>query len=118
MQRVEADLLREGVKPFPVNQAGLDAYNLWHLIKKRLFCGTSLELTPAELRLAWHRQRLRRARGVLLEMELIRRTESGHYVLGRYCRMDDLTREELLNLHLMREVNLILGSLMPRQNPK
>jgi hypothetical protein len=28
--------------------------------------------------------------------------------------MDDLTREELLNVHLMREVNLILGSLMPK----
>jgi hypothetical protein len=47
-------------------------------------------------------------------MGLIRQTDDGRYVLGRYSRMDDLTREELLNVHLMREVNLILGSLMPK----
>ena len=114
IQRVEADLLEEGVKPFPISQAGLSAYHLWNFIKQRLFRGVSLELTPTELKLAWHRQQLKRARGVLLDMGLIRQTEDDRYVLDRYSFMDDLTREELLNVHLMREANLILGRLMPK----
>ena len=42
IQRVEADLLEEGVKPFPISQAGLSAYHLSNLIKQRLFRGVSL----------------------------------------------------------------------------
>jgi hypothetical protein len=114
MQRVEYDLLEEGVKPFPISQAGLSAYHLWNLIIQRLLRGVLLELTLTELKLPWHRQKLKRARDELLDMGLIRQTDDGRYVLGRYSRMDDLTREELLNVHLMREVNLILGSLMPK----
>lgn len=62
MQRVEADLLEEGVKPFPISQAGLSAYHLWNLIIQRLLRGVLLELTLTELKLPWHRQKLKRAR--------------------------------------------------------
>jgi hypothetical protein len=67
-RQFEAELLQDGVKPYPISQSGLDAYNLWKLIKSRLFRGLSLELSPTELKLSWHRQRLKRARCVLMDM--------------------------------------------------
>jgi len=114
IRQAEADLLREGVKPFPITQPGLDAYKLWHLIKPRLLRGLSLELTPTNLRVDWHRQKLKRARDVLVDLELIRPTQNGSYVLGRYSRLDDLTREGLLDVHIVREVHLILGTLLKK----
>jgi len=118
IQQAEADLLREGVKPFPITQPGLDAYKLWHLIKQRLLRGLSLELTPTKLRLDWHRQKLKRARDVLVDLELIRQTQNGRYVLGRYNRLDDIMREDLLSVHAAREVWLMMGRLIQSQKPR
>jgi len=118
MVRIEADLLSDGLKPFPINQAGLDAYYLWRLMRRRLLRGTCLEVTSAELKLNWHRQRLKRARDTLVEMQLIRRGVDGRYRLGRYSAIDEIVREQMLDFYVLEEVVLVLGTLMPKSKTR
>src|ERR1043165_7282331 len=81
IRTVEADLRDQGLKLFPNTRAGHHAQLLWRMIKQHLFRGGAVQISGSVLTLDCHREELRRARQVLVEIELIRRRPDGLYVL-------------------------------------
>jgi hypothetical protein len=112
IKQLEADLADQGLKLFPNTRAGQRAHLLWCRIREPLIRGVGVQITASTLRLRWHRQELKRARDVLVEMRLIRTRADGLYVLGTYDPVDELAREASLDLRLMEGVLGALGGLM------
>jgi hypothetical protein len=94
IRAVQTRLLDEGVRLFPSARAGHHAQLLWRKIKQHLLRGGAVQITASVLKMDWHREELRRARNVLIEMELIRRRSDGLYALGRYDWLDEEVREQ------------------------
>jgi hypothetical protein len=106
IRQVEADLYEEGVKLFPSTRAGHHAQLLQHLLR-----GGAVQITASVLKLEWHREELKRARNVLIEMELIRQRTDGIYVLGRYDWLDEEVRERFSELKVVEELLVALSSV-------
>jgi hypothetical protein len=68
--------------------------------------------------LEWHREELKRARNVLIEMELIKRRQDGLYVLGRYDRFDELVRDSVFDLMLVEAVLVGLSAFLPKSKTR
>jgi hypothetical protein len=118
IRELEADLQDQGLKLFPNTRAGHDAQVLWRRIKQHLFRGGAVQITASALRLSWHREELRRARNVLIGMELIKRRSDDLYVLGRYDQLDALVRDRFLELRAVEAVMVALNGLVnPVKNP-
>jgi hypothetical protein len=114
IRELEADLHQQGVKLFPNTRAGHDAQVLWRKIKQHLFRGGAVQITASSLKLTLHREELRRARNVLVDMELIKRRPDGLYVLGRYDWLDEEVRDRFSELKVLEEVMVAFASLMPK----
>jgi hypothetical protein len=112
IRRIEADLVEQGVWLFPYSESGRRAYRLWHQIKQHLFRGGAVHITTSVLGLSWHREELKRARNVLIEMQLIKRRPDGLYVLGKYDWLDEELRERFSELRVVEEVMITLSGLM------
>jgi hypothetical protein len=84
VRQLEADLVDQGIKLFPNTQVGQRAHSLWGKIKLHLLRGGSVDVRCSTLKLAWHREELRRARSLLVGLQLIRPRSDGLYVLGQY----------------------------------
>jgi hypothetical protein len=112
IREVRGDLTNHGLKLFPATQAGLHAHLLWCHIRQRLFLGGTIGITLSALQLRWHRQELKRARDILVEMELIRPRPDGLYVLGRYARLDDEVRERFVELRAIEKVMVSFDGIM------
>jgi hypothetical protein len=69
---IEADLRGQGVTMFPPTTSGIRAEQLWQKARATLLRGQAIEMTLCGLGLGWHRQELKRARDILVEMGLIR----------------------------------------------
>lgn len=104
VKQVEADLLDQGIKLFPNTRGGEHAHVLWHRIREPLFRGAGVQIAASILGLRWHRQELKRARDILVEMELIRPRPDGLYELGRYDRLDEEVRERFMELKAIEKV--------------
>jgi hypothetical protein len=111
IRQVEADLYEEGVKLFPSTRAGHHAQLLWRKVKQHLLRGGAVQITASVLKLEWHREELKRARNVLIEMELIRQRTDGIYVLGRYDWLDEEVRERFSELKVVEELLVALSSV-------
>ena len=114
IREIEADLHDQGIKLYPPTTAGERARTLWRLIKQRLLRGAAVEITASALKLYWHREELRRARAILIDMELIKPRADGRYVLGRlgpFSRIDELIRDQYLDLKLLEEVVVALDAI-------
>ena len=106
-RKIEADLLDQKIKLYPASTAGERARSLWRHIKQRLLRGAAVEMTASALKLDWHREELRRARAILIGMELIKLRADGRYVLGRlgpFSRIDELIRDQYFDLKLLEDV--------------
>jgi hypothetical protein len=112
VRQLEADLADQGVALFPNTAVGQRAYSLWYKIRPHLLRGGAVEITPSTLSLSWHRQQMKRARDLLVEMRLIRPRPDGRYVIGRYAPLDELARERFLELKLLEGVLVALSGLM------
>jgi hypothetical protein len=112
IRNLEANLLDQGVKLFPSGRSGQHAELLWRKIKRHLFTGGALQITAGVLKLDWHREELRRARNVLIEMELIRLREDGLYVLARYDWLDEEVRDRFSELKVVEEVLIALSGIV------
>ena len=112
VQQLEADLLGQGLSLFPATKAGIQAQRLWKKVKLDIGRGLAIEVTVSALGLDWHRQELKRARDILVEMGLIWQRADGRYVLGQYDQLDELVRDKFLDLKLLEEVAVSLGRLM------
>ena len=102
IREIEADLRDQDIKFYPPTTAGGRARTLWRLIKQRLLRGAAVEITTSALKLKWHREELRRARLILISMELIKPRADGRYVLGRlgpFGKIDELIRDQYLDLN-------------------
>lgn len=93
IRELEANLREQGITLFPLSRDGHRAHLLWQKINQHLFRGGAVQITAGVLNLAWHRQQLKRARQVLVEMELIKRRSDGLYVLGCYDSLDEEVRQ-------------------------
>ena len=112
---IEADLTDQGIKFYPPTTAGERARTLWRHVKQRLLRGAAVEITVSSLKLDLHREELRRARTILTDMELIKPRADGRYVLGRlgpFSKIDELIRDEYLDLKLAEEVVVALSAIM------
>jgi hypothetical protein len=118
VKQVEADLAGQGVALFPSTVVGQRAHSLWLKIRTQLVRGGAVQITPSALGLNWHRQEMKRARHVLVEIDLIRPRVDGLYVLGRYDRLDELARERFLDLKLLEGVLVGLSGLMGKSNTR
>jgi hypothetical protein len=78
----------------------------------------AIEMTPSGLALDWHRQELKRARDILVEMGLIRQRADGRFVLGRHDPIDELVRDQFLELQLIKGVAVALTGLMPKSKTR
>jgi predicted nuclease with RNAse H fold len=114
VRQLEADLLDQGIKLFPKTKAGVRAHALWRKIRLHLIRGGSVEITPSALSVSWHTQELKRARDVLVELELIRPRSDGHFVLERYDRLDELVRERFMDLKLLESVLVALSGVVQK----
>jgi hypothetical protein len=114
IRHLEADLVDQGVTLFPNTRAGQHAQLLWRKIKQHLLRGGAVQITTSVLGLAWHREELKRAKQVLVEMGLIRRRTDGFYVLGRYDWLDEEVRDRFLELKVLEEVMVALSSVMTK----
>jgi hypothetical protein len=106
-RKIEADLVDQEIKFYPPTTAGERARTLWRQIKERLLGGAAVEPTASALKLDWHREELRRARAILIEMGLVRPTADGRYVLGHlgpFSRIDELIRDEFFWLKQLEMV--------------
>ena len=112
IRHLEANLHEQGVKLFPNTRAGHHADLLWRKIKQHLFRRGAVQITTSALGLSWHREELRRARAVLIEMELIPQRADGLYLLGRYDRIDELVRDSFLDLKAVEEVLVALSGVV------
>lgn len=77
----------------------------------------TVEITASALKLDWHREELRRARTILIEMGLIRPRADGRYVLGSlgpFAKIDELIRDQYLDLKLLEDVVLATGAIMAK----
>lgn len=116
-RKIEADLRDQNIKFYPHGRSGERARSLWRQIKQQLLRGAAVEITTSALKLDWHREELRRARAVLVEMELIKPREDGRYVLGQlgpFSKIDDLIRDEFLFLKLAEAAVVALSVIMPK----
>jgi hypothetical protein len=107
LKRLEVDLADQGVALFASTAVGHRAYVLWRRLRQHLLHGGSVQITPSALGLTWHRQELKRARDVLVEMGL-----------GRYDPLDELARERFLEVKLVEGVLAALGGLMGKSNTR
>jgi hypothetical protein len=110
----QADLARQGVALFPCTSVGQRAHTLWKKIRPHLLRGGAIQMTPSSLKLGWHRQELKRAREILVEMRLIRPRADGLYVLGTYDPVDELAREASLDLRLIEGVLVGLSGFLQK----
>ena len=116
-RKIEADLRDQNIKFYPHGRSGESARSLWQLIKQPLLRGASVEITTSALKLDWHREDLRRARAVLIDMELIKPRADGRYVLGQlgpFSKIDELIRDEFLFLKLAEAAVVALSAIMPK----
>jgi hypothetical protein len=116
-RKIEADLIDQGIKFYPPTTAGERARTLWRRIKRPLLRGASVEITVAALGLDWHREQLRRARMILKGMDLIELRADDRYVLGQlgpFAKIDELIRDQYLDLKLLEAVVMELSALMPK----
>jgi hypothetical protein len=111
IRELEADLHDQRLKLFPNTRAGHHAQVLWRKIKQHLFRGGAVQITTSTFGLSWHREELRRARNVLIQMELIKRRSDGFYVLGRYDWLEEEVREQFSDLKIVEEVLVALSSI-------
>jgi hypothetical protein len=115
--KIKTDLRDQRIKLYPLTTAGERARTLWRRIKLALLRGAAVELTISALKLDWHREELRRAKSILIDMELIRPRVDGYYLLGRlgpYSKIDEVLRDEFFFLKLAEEVLLALNAIMPK----
>jgi hypothetical protein len=118
VKQVEADLAGQGVALFPATRNGARARRLWDRIRSQLLRGAAIQITPSVLDLNWHRQELKRAREVLVGMGLIRPRSDGLYVLGQHDPLDEIAREQFLDLKLLEGVLVGLSGLMGKSNTR
>jgi hypothetical protein len=118
VKQVEADLADQGVALFPSTVVGQRAHELWRKIKPHLLRGGAVDIKCSILKLAWHREDLRRAKGVLVEMGLIRRRGDGLYAAGHCNPLDELARERFLDLKLLEGVLVGLSGLTGKSNTR
>ena len=114
LQKIAADLLDQEIKLYPATRAGGHARSLWRQIKERLLRGAAVEITASALKLDWHREELRRAKAVLITMELIKPRGDGLYVLGSlgpFSRIDELIREEFFWLTQLEMVVVAIAAI-------
>jgi hypothetical protein len=114
IRKIETELHDQGVKLFPSTRTGDRARDLWHRIRPALLRGKAIEITCLSLRLDLHREELKRAKMVLEEMGLIQRRAGGRYVLGDVgpCgAIDELIRNEFLNLKVLESLVILLASI-------
>jgi hypothetical protein len=122
-RKIEADLVDQKIKFYPPTAAGERARTLWRRIKRPLVRGASVEITVVALGLDWHREELRRARMILIDMELIKPRADRRYVLGRlgpFSRIDELIREEFFWLKQLEVVVVAIAAITkstPRGTP-
>jgi hypothetical protein len=64
--------------------------------------------------LSWHREELKRARSVLIDVGLIRRRADGLYVLGRNNWLDEEVRDRFSELRAVEEIMVALARLIPK----
>jgi hypothetical protein len=114
VRQLEADLVDQGIKLFPNTQVGQRAHSLWGKIKLHLLRGGSVDVRCSTLKLAWHREELRRARSLLVGLQLIRPRSDGLYVLGQYDPLDELARERFLDLKLLEGLLVGLSGFMAK----
>jgi hypothetical protein len=117
IREIEANLTDQGIKLFPATKTGERAQLLWLRLKPQLLRGDAVETTVSALHLDLHREELKRARVVLVEMGLIKPRVDGRYVLGSLgpCgRIDELIRDEFLNLKLLESLVILLASIGER----
>jgi hypothetical protein len=114
VRQLEADLADQGVALYPNTAVGQRAHSLWCKIRPHLLRGGAVYVTCSTLNLGWHREELRRARNVLVQMGLIRPRVDGLYVLGRYDRLDELARDQFLELQTLDSVMVGLSGLMAK----
>ena len=73
--------------------------------------GVAVQISLGVLKLDWHREELKRARNVLMEMELIKSRPDGLYLLGRYDWLDEEVRDRFSELKVLEELMIALGSV-------
>ena len=116
-RKIEADLSDQGIKFYPPTTAGERARTLWQSMKERLLGGAALEITRSALNLDWHPEELRRAKTILIDMELIKPREDGRYVLGRvgpFSKIDELIRDDFFVLRLAEAAIVALSAILPK----
>jgi hypothetical protein len=118
VKQLETDLADQGVALYPSTVVGQRAHALWCKIRPDLLRGGSVQITPSALGLTWHRQELKRAREVLVEMGLVRRRTDGLYLVGHCEPLDDLARERFLEVKLVEGVLAALGGLMGKSKTR
>jgi hypothetical protein len=114
LRKIETDLLDQEIKLYPATMAGEHARILWRHIKLRLLRGAAVEITVSALRLHWHREQLRRAKAILIDMELIKASPDGRYVLGQlgpFSKIDELIRDQYFDLKLLEDVVVALSAI-------
>jgi hypothetical protein len=114
IKQVEADLADQGLALFPNTKAGEHARILWLRIRTHLLRGGSVDVKCSPLNLAWHRMEVKRARDILLQMGLVRPRPDGRYVLGRYDRLDELSREAIMDVKLLEGVLVGLSGFLQK----
>jgi len=114
IRQAKADLLDQGLKLFPSTRTGHHAQLLWRKVKQHLFRGGAVQITTSSLKLGLHREELRRARNVLVDMELIKRRPDGLYVLGRYDWLDEEVRDRFFDLMLVKSLLVSLSAFLPK----
>ncbi len=117
VREIEADLHDQGIKLYPPTKNGERARSLWRKIKPRLLRGGAVEITTSVLRLKLHREELRRARTILIDMGLIKPRADGRYVLGPlgpHSRIDELIRDQFFDLKLLEGVVVGLSAIMQK----
>jgi hypothetical protein len=121
IRRIETDLVDQGIKFFPATEPGGRARSLWNQIRPSLLRGGAVEITAFALGLKWHRQELKRARDILVEMALIRSREDGRFVLGRigpFSAIDELIREEFFLLKILEGVAVAIAAITKSKTQK
>lgn len=117
LRNIETDLAEQGIKLYPSTTAGERARTLWRRLKVPLLRGAAVEITISELKLDWHREELRRARAILIDMELIKLRGDSRYVVGRlgpFSKIDELILDEYFFLRLVQAAGVALSALMPK----
>ena len=110
--------MNQGIKLSPNTQGGKHAHLLWRRIREPLFRGAGVQIAISVLGLGWHRQDLKRARDILVEMELIRPRPDGLYVLGRYDHLDEEIRERFVELRAIEKVMVSFDGIMRKSKTR